>query len=94
MGARVSGAMRLTVLVALLVGALLGPSGQMGEEQVAGSPAIEAVTGAGWGSRAMCLGCAVGLFGAGGATIGGIVIEAMLYPEAFAACGIICVKAF
>jgi hypothetical protein len=93
MGAGVLRPLRSVVSLALLVGTLLIPSGRMTAVQGTTAPAVESVTGAGWVDRAMCLGCVVGLFGAGGATLGGVLVEAMLYPEAFAACGIICVRA-
>ncbi len=94
MGAGLLRALRPMSLVVLLVGALFTRTGPARTVPVGADTAVESVTGAGWFGRAACLGCAVGLFGAAGATLGGVLIEAMLYPEAFAACGIICVRAF
>jgi hypothetical protein len=94
MGARVFVSARPMALVVLLIGALLASSERPVQPGVPSAPPIASVTGAGWGDRAMCIGCAVGLFGAGGATLGGALIGAALYPEAYAACGFICIKAF
>jgi len=40
------------------------------------------------------MGCSVALIGAGGATLFGMAFMAMLVPEAYGACAVICLTAF
>jgi len=93
MGARLTRRVRPAALVLLTIGTLLGAPGNAPTAEASPVPVGQLTGGSIW-TRAACLGCAALLFGAGGATIGGVVIEAMLFPDAFGACGVICLEAF
>jgi hypothetical protein len=55
---------------------------------------VESLLGAGIVDKVACLGCAAVLLGGGGATLGGLLLEATFFPEAFGACAYTCVVAF
>ncbi len=93
MGARMFKGLRPAALVLLTAGALLGAPSGIPPHAAAPTP-VAALSGGSIWTKAACLGCAALLFGVGGATIGGVIIEAMLYPEAFGGCGVICLEAF
>lgn len=55
---------------------------------------VESLVGAGISDKVACLGCAAVLLGGGGATLGGLLLEATFFPEAFGACAYTCIVAF
>lgn len=77
---------------ALLAFALLGAPVQARAGVPSASP-VASLTGRGIIDKAACLGCAIGVIGAGGLTFGGLLATALFYPEAVAACGYLCIRA-
>lgn len=94
MAPRVWRSTRLLALAAMTCGTVLATAGLTPPSPVLGDGSVESVAGAGILDRVVCLGCAAALFGAGGATLGGMLLEATFFPEAFGACAYTCVVAF
>jgi len=94
MGPRTVLSARPMALLALTIGTVLGTSGLTPPPPAPEPAQVEAVRGAGIMDKVVCLGCAATLFGAGGATLGGLLLEAAFFPEAFGACAYTCVVAF
>lgn len=90
MGALTKGLMVVAVLATL---ALHQADARGGEPATVAAPAVESV-GRGRLERAACIGCAITVVAAGGATWGGLAILAGMFPEPILACGFICVVAW
>lgn len=57
------------------------------------APLAEVVGGDG-GAKLACFGCASTLIAVGGGSIGGMLVYATLFPEAYGACAYLCLTAF
>lgn len=79
------------VLLAMTVLHVAGPE-PVSLPQVVEASAVSVLEGEGI-TGAACFACAVLIFGAGYATIGGALLVWLFYPELVAACGLACIKA-
>ncbi len=95
-----TGSMRALVTSAMMLALInittpMGPTA-VSAETVPTSAATAAgeVVGQGWGARAMCIGCATLILGAGGGSLLGLAFITAIQPELVFGCGGLCVMAF
>jgi hypothetical protein len=85
---------RPIALLALTIGTVLAASAPTPPSPASGPAEVESLGGAGVFDKVVCLGCAAALLGGGGATLGGLLLEATFFPEAVGACAYTCIVAF
>jgi hypothetical protein len=86
--------MKGLILASLLGVFLLGPTST--SPSAPGQPpvSVQGVIGSGWLEKVACVACGVNIVVAGGATIGGLLVLAMVAPEPFVACAGFCYLGF
>jgi len=85
---------RPIALLAMTIGTVLATAALTPPRATSEPDGVGALVGAGIGDKVACLGCAAVLLGGGGATLGGLLLEATFFPEAFGACAYTCIVAF
>ncbi len=85
---------RSWILVLALLAILTAQTVALMSRPAPAPPPLAEIAGGDWGSKLACFGCASTLVAVGGGSIGGILVYATLFPEAYGACAYVCVTAF